>query len=352
MSILDDREKSAEVLQQLRADIKNGKPKRLYVFHGEETFLLHYYLGQLQKLLVDPLTESFNYHKLTKEIFQMQALEEAVQSLPMMAENTFIWVDDIDLFKLPEGDRAKLCELLADIPGYCTVVMTYETVTWKPDKRFKKLYDVINSCAEVIEFPKQNQRDLISWITRHFAAEKKRIAPELCSYLIELTGGTMTALAGEIAKICAYSGADTIVKSDIDAVTEPVLDAEVFRMTDMLSEGKYGEALSTLQKLLKMQQQPLAILGAIGSHFRHISAARILLDNGKSASELTRMYPKVRDYAARKIMGAAKGFSATFCAKAAELIIETDNRIKTSHDAPERLVELLLLQLAQEACND
>ena len=44
----------------------------------------------------------------------------------------------------------------------------------------------------------------------------------------------MTALSGEIAKIAAYSGADTIKKSDIDAVTEPVLDAIVFQMTDML----------------------------------------------------------------------------------------------------------------------
>ena len=81
--------------------------------------------------------------------------------------------------------------------------------------------------------------------------------------MIELTGGTMTVLAGEISKICAYSGADEIRKTDIDAVTEPVLDAVVFQMTDLLSAGRYDQALLKLQQLLKMQQEPLAILGAV-----------------------------------------------------------------------------------------
>ena len=348
---MDYRQQENTGLQQLKADLKAGQLKRLYIFHGEETFLLEHYLGQMKKLLVDQLTESFNYHKLTKENFDLRSFADAVESLPMMAPNTFVWVDDIDIFKLTEDDRSKLCDVFSDIPDYCTVLMTYETVQWKPDKRFKKLYDAVTGCASIVEFPKQNQRDLIAWITRHFAAEKKRISPELCSYLVEITGGTMTALAGEISKICAFSGGEIIVKSDIDAVTEPVLDAVVFQMTDMISEGKYGAALLKLQQLLKMQQAPLSILGAIGNHFRRISAARILLDNGKNAADLTRLYPQIRDYAAKKTMGAARSFSAVFCQKAAELIMETDNKIKTSYDDPERLLELLLLQLAQEARN-
>ena len=338
-------------LQKLKADLKSGQFQRLYIFHGEETFLLEHYFQQLKKHLVDELTESFNYHKLTKETFDMRSFADAVESLPMMAEHTFLWVDDIDIFKLPEDDRSKICELFSDIPDYCTVVLTYETVAWKPDKRLKKLYDAVVKYASVVEFPKQSQRDLIAWITRHFAAEKKKIAPELCAYLIDITGGTMTALAGEISKIAAFSGADTIVKSDIDAVTEPVLDAVVFQMTDLLGEGKYGAALMKLQQLLKMQQAPLSILGAVGNHFRRLSAARVLLDNGRGAQDLTRLYPQVRDYAAKKIMGAARGFSARFCAVAVQLVMETDYKMKTSYDEPERLLELLLLQLAQEARN-
>ena len=269
----------------------------------------------------------------------------------MMADNTLVWVDEVDIFKLAESDREKMTEILSDIPDYCTVVFTYQTTQWKPDKRLKKLWDAVDSCGTIVEFAKQDQRDLISWITRHFAANRKRITPDLCVYLIDITGGTMTALASEISKICAYSGAEDICRSDIDAVTEPVLDAVVFQMTDLLGRGEYGAALVKLQQLLKMQEEPLMVLGAVGGHFRRLALARTLQDAGKNTADLMRL-TGLKEYPAGKAMSAARRFSPQFYRAAAELILETDRQLKTSYDEPERLLEVLLTRLAQEARND
>ena len=54
------KQTSGNQLQELKAHIKTKEPGRLYFFHGEETFLLNHYLTQLRKVLLDPLTESFN----------------------------------------------------------------------------------------------------------------------------------------------------------------------------------------------------------------------------------------------------------------------------------------------------
>ena len=231
------------------------------------------------------------------------------------------------------------------------MVFTYETVVWKPDKRLKKLWESIDNNALIVEFAKQDQRDLIAWVQRHFASRKKSITNDLCAYLIDITGGTMTALAGEIGKICAYSGADHICRADIDAVTEPVMDAVVFQMTDLLSHGNYGGALQKLQTLLKMQQEPIAILGAIGSNFRRIATARTLLDHGRQSGELMKLC-SMGDYPARKTMETARRFTPEFCRKASNLVLETDYKMKTSFDEQERLLELLIIQLAQEARRD
>ncbi|MBE6934226.1 MAG: DNA polymerase III subunit delta [Ruminococcaceae bacterium] len=335
-------------LQNLKAEIKEKQLQRLYLLHGEETFLMNHYLQQIKKLLVDDLTESFNFHRLNNENFDILSFADAVENLPMMAETTMVQVDDVDIFKLNESDREKLAEVLSDIPEYCTVVFTFVTVAWKPDKRLKKLWSAVEEHGTVVEFEKQNQRDLIAWITRHFLANQKRISGELCAYLIEITDGTMTALSGEIKKICAYSGAEEICRADIDAVVEPVMDAVVFQMTDLLGQKQYSKALEKLHQLLKMQQEPIAILGAIGGHFRRLSTARVLIDNGRPASELMSLCA-MGDYAARKNMEAARRFSPEFCKKAAQLVLETDYRMKTSFDEQERLLEMLVLQLAQEA---
>ena len=336
-------------LQTLKEDLRAKQPGRLYIFHGEETFLLHHYLEQLKKQLLDELTESFNFHKLTSETFDIRSFADSVENLPMMADHTLVWVDEVDIFKLAEADRDKMGEILGDIPDYCTVVFTYVTTPWKPDKRLVKYWKIIESKASIVEFAKQDQRELVPWIQRHFNAHKKKIAPELCVYLIDITGGTMTALGGEISKIAAYSGAETITRSDIDAVVEPVMDAVVFQMTDLLGKGQYGGALAKLQVLLKMQQDPILILGAIGGHFRKLATAKTLKENGRGYQDFMRLTGIRSDYAARKNMDSAMEFSSDFYRKAAFLVMETDHKMKTSFDSGERLLELLILQLAQEA---
>ncbi|MBR5569621.1 MAG: DNA polymerase III subunit delta [Oscillospiraceae bacterium] len=346
------KQEKENMLPVLKTHIKENTPARLYFFYGEEMFLLQHYLEQLRKILIDELTESFNYHKLTTETFDIRSFADAVENLPMMAERTMVLVDDIDIFKMADSDREKMVEILSDIPEYCTVVFLYETVEWKPDKRFAKLYNTVRDYGIEVEFAKQSQRDLIAWITRHFAANKKTITPDLCAYLIDITGGTMTALAGEISKISAFSGADQIVKSDIDAVTEPVLDAVVFQMLDALGQGNSGQAMVKLQQLMKMQEEPLSVLGSIGGHYRRLSTAKILLDNGKTANDLMRLHRISSDYVAKKNMAAARSCSAAYLARVSELVMETDRNIKTSVDDPVRLLELLVLQLAQEARND
>ena len=172
------KQEQPDTLQSLKQAIRAKDPGRLYFFYGEELFLLHHYLEQLRKVIIDELTESFNYHKLTSETFDIREFADCVENLPMMADRTMVVVDEIDVFKMNEGDREKMVDIFSDIPDYCTVVFTYETVNFKPDKRLKKLWDAVNKNGELVEFAKQSQRDLITWITRHFtAAGKRRLQP-------------------------------------------------------------------------------------------------------------------------------------------------------------------------------
>ena len=60
---------------------------------------------------------------------------------------------------------------------------------------------------------------------------------------------------------------------------------------------------------------------------------------------------RMGDWAARKTMQSAGKFSHSFLQKTAELIVETDRKMKTSTDDPKRLLEVLLLEISQEARN-
>lgn len=331
--------------KQLKEDLKNKNPGRCYVIYGEEDYLCRYYFQQLQKLLLDDLTADFNYHKLTAENFSVELLNDSLETFPMMSERTLIRVDEVDLFALDSGDQERLIPMLQDLPEHCCLVFTY--LEFKPDKRKKKLWDAIEKNAVLAEFRYQEDRELISWITRHFRQEGKVIQPALCDYLRQLCNSSMTRLDGEIRKIADYSGAHEIVRADIDAVVEPTLDGVVFDITNALADRDFDRAMERLHVLFKMRVEAIPIVGAISAQMRKLYGAKVL----KNADELARIYglsPKATPF----IMTQSRRFSQRFCEQAVLLCRDTDRKLKISYDEPEALVEHLILQLAQEARND
>lgn len=334
--------------EQLNAAILAGNIGSAYLFYGEESYLLLTSLRQLKEKLIDPVAEEFNYHRFTTENFSGEALLNSAENLPMMGQRTMIQVDDVDLFALPEEERKRVTTLLEDLPPYCCLVFAYWGAPYKPDGRMRNLSAAIKQHVQLVEFRKQEEKALTGWIARHFRRHGKTISRDLCRYLIALTGGSMFTLDREIEKIAAYAHGPEIQQADIDAVTEPVLDIAVFRMTDDLGDGNYLGALEKLNILLENQQEPILILGAVGAHFRRLSAARILGEAGYGIGDLMRL-TGTPEFIAKRAMPAARRFSAQFLRRATAMILETDMQLKTSYDQPERLLELLLLQLAQEA---
>ena len=351
-------------LDQLKSDLKRGEPGRLYLFHGEEHYLRDHYLEMLRKELLDGPAAEFNFHRFTQENMDLQALADAVEAMPMMAAYTLIQVDDYDLSRLSESDRETLCGILSDIPDYCTVVLVFDTVPLKYDGRWKKLKEALDRGLDV-EFARQSPRELNSWIRKHFLAAGKDISEALAEYLTFLTGGTMTALEGEIGKIAAYAQGREIAKQDIDSVVTPVLDAEVFDLTDAIAGGDYEAALGKLRTLLQMQQEPIPLLAAIGGQMRRLFYARTCMAAGKGESALGELLKAAagkapHPYVLQKTMTTARRVTDRFCREAVRLCFEADCRLKGfsaggqrgSAAGGQRTLELLLLTLAQEARRD
>ena len=242
-----------------------------------------------------------------------------------------------------------MAAVFSDLPDYCTVVLVYETVEFKPDRRMKKLAAALDR-AELVEFKTPTERELAGWIARHFKSHGKSISYPNCQLLIRMTGGDMTTLASEIEKVAAFAGGDEITKAEIEAVVEPVLEAAVFDLSDAIAAGRYDLALQQLETLLHLQQEPIPLLGAISSQMRRILTAKTLLRAGQGVKDLMTLCG-IPSYPAQKTMDFARRLSQPFIDRAVLLCLETDEKLKTSYDEPERLLELLVLELAQEARN-
>lgn len=345
-----------DMLSVLKQDMKTGKYGRLYFFYGEEHYLRDHYLQKMKEKLLEGPAADFNYHRFTQENMNLQSFADAVEAMPMMAEYSMVQVDDCDLTKLNESDREVLITVLSDIPEYCTVVFVYDTVEFRVDGRQKKLAEAVDRGLKV-EFRRQSQRELNGWIRRHFKSHGKEIGDRQCEYLTFVTGGTMTALSAEIGKIAAYTSGPVVTEQDIQAVVIPVLDAEIFDLTDAIAEGDYEKALIKLRTLLQMQEEPIPLLGAMGGAMRRLLYARICMAAGKGEGALADLLKAStgrapHSYVLQKTMTTARRVSDRFCARAVTLCMEADAQLKSYSGDDQRTLELLLLQLAQEAHRD
>ena len=327
--------------------LQSGAVGNVYIFHGEETYLMQQAVAELQARLVPAGFEEFNYHRLAGKGLTMQEVVEAAEAMPMMAERTLVTVEDMDLFRLDEAQRGALVALLEDFPEYCTLVFLYRQIPYKTDAKLKKLTAALTERAQVIEFAQQGQQKLQKWVRRRFAAAGKDIDAGTVDHLLFTCGSLMTGLVPEIAKIAAYARGPKITAADIDAVADPVLDARVFDMTDAVAARDYDKAAECLAELLRMQEEPIRILAALGKTLRQLYTARLAIDGGKDVLWLKDLWRMKFDYPAKKLMQSARGVRRSWCREAVTRCQTLDHRMKSERNMDsEGELKLFLMELA------
>ena len=332
-------------LAAFKQDLKEGRLRQLYVFHGQEAYLRQHYLEQLQQMLLPAGLEDFNLHTAQGKDCSVDWIIQAVDCLPMMSQRTMVVVTDFDLYGQSHSNREALLSLFSSLPDYCCLVFVYDLLGYQADGR-SKLAAALKAHGLVVDFHPQDQSDLVSWISRHFRAHERTIANEDARYLLFLCGDLMTKLSTEIEKIAAHAAGQRVTREDIDAVATPLIDAIVFQMTDAIARREFDKAASVLADLLFSQEPPLKILAAMGKYFRQLYTAKLYRSSGKGARELMALWHMKYPYPAEKLMDAAKAFSLEWCRFAVARCSQAELLLKDSYGREGEVLTGLLMELA------
>lgn len=323
----------------LSDDLKAGRAERLYFFHGEEPYLMERSLEQLRRLLIPEGAGAFNHHRLEGKNVTPALLSDTVDLLPVFSERTLIEVRDYDLFKAPEADRAVLQQLLTDLPEYVCLVFIFDTVPYAPDTRLKMVKAVL-ACGQAVDFPLQESGRLVRWIVRHAADEGKEISRSDAEYLSFLTGGQMTALNTEIAKLCSYCSGKTVTRADIDVCVTPTVEAQSYRLADAVIAGDRRQAVSLLSDILQLQVPVHYVLGALSGTIRNLLYARLAIDAGKNAAWLESEFHIARSFQATRAMDSARRLTTERCRNMVLLCSEA--ALDANNGGEEVLTDLLI----------
>ena len=165
----------------------------------------------------------------------------------------------------------------------------------------------------------------------------------MTQYLCEHAGKVM---AVEIDKIATYTDQPAITRHDIDAVVIPVMEAEIYHITDAVRVRDFDLALQKMRSLLLQEFEPIVLNAAIGRQLRQLYAAKTLSEHGKGPYDLMQLCG-IKDTAAQRLYNQASGFKKDVLKQGIRLSADTDYAMKTSGGDSGVLLEMMLLRLAE-----
>ena len=335
-------EEKLNYAQEIR-ELKANGPKRLYLLWGPEDYLRQQYLAQLKKLCLPDGEDAFSFKRIDGPLPDLDTLRDAIDAMPFMTERTFVELRGVDFGKLENPES--YISVLSDIPDYCTVAFV-QSAQYEPDGRLKIIKALRGICKE-IKFTQQSQGMLTDWIVRRFAAAGKSVELEAAQRLIFISGDLMNRLIPEIDKISAYTSGDRVTVKDVEAVASHIPEADVFEMTEFISQKKYNAAASVLAELLSNKNnEPIAILALLGLQMRKLYIARLAVDKKLGVKFVMETAGVKYEYHANKLITAARGYTFGQLIRAVELCAEADYRMKSSGIDSASLLKETVMRIA------
>ena len=269
---------------ELKQQIKASQFSNLYFIYGEEKYLVKHYTNLLEKKIVDPAFADFNLHVYDGKSLDFEEIAIAAEALPMMSEYACLLIKDLPADSLNDEDFKKLENIIKDIPETTVILITLPTlIVNMKNTKGKKLLSCFEKYGTVVEFTHFSSQQLIRLIEKGAKERGCAFNSSEANYLLTIIGDDMSVVLNELEKICAYKKEGSITKADIDAVVVKSMQARAFDLTKALVANNCDTAMSILDTLFSMKEEPINILGAIITSYVDMYRAKVYISGGKRA---------------------------------------------------------------------
>lgn len=271
---------------ELKAQLKASEFSNLYFLYGEEKYLIKHYTKLLLKKIVPPDFADFNLHTYDGKSLNYDELYGAVEALPMFSGYSCIHISDLPADSLNADAAEKLTAIISDIPDTTVILISLPTleVNMKSAKG-KKMLSLFEKYGSSVCFSHSGVQQLVKLIEKGGRERGCVFGYSEANYLISLVGDDMTVILNELEKVCAYRREGTVTKADIDAVVVKNVQARAFDLAKALTAGNCDAAMSILDTLFYMREEPVSILGAIITPYVDMYRAKVYSTGGLRAED-------------------------------------------------------------------
>lgn len=302
-------------LQSFKSSLKNGTISGVYVFAGEEDYLIRYYLKSLRETITgDEAFAVFNNPVFDGEDVDFSAIAEAIKSPPMMNDYKLIEWRHADFTSMKEDELSSLEEiiLLCREYSYAIVVFTADGdgLDFGSPKKPSTFVKRFNSQLNLIRFEKSTENQLYAWLKKHFDTHGITVSLETVKALVFRSGRSMDVLAGEVEKLSALALSrekNVVTPEDVNEVASSTPECDTFALSNAILDRSRQKAYLALEEMKLRRVDPTIIMGMIARTFDDLSAVAHLLDEGRGIADVNDIL-KMNEYKLKIYVTAAKRY--------------------------------------------
>ena len=332
----------------------------LYIFYGEDDFSAREALGQLKAELgaseaMDPNTTVLDGRQLP-----FGQLTMLCDTLPFLAGRRLAVVEGLlgrfedrpDRRPGPRASRAGGARELGEWAGLADYVgmMPPSTALVLLDGRLSPrnpLLRQLRGVAQVRDFPPLRGAQLQDWIRARAVQVGGRIAPGAARLLANHVGGNLRLLHEETRKLALYAGARPVQEEDVRQLVSYAREASIFVLIDAMIERRRGDAMRSLQQLLKQGAAAPFIVTMLARQLRLMVQAKVLTEEGASDAELGAALGTPSEFVLRKTLQQSQAYTLPELKGLYQRLLEADLAIKTGAMIEEELtLEVLVAEVA------
>lgn len=338
--------------------VKERDLKPVYLFYGEEDYMINYTIDFIKETFIDKSLETLNLIILEGSSIDFDSILNACETLPFMSEKKIVIVNDFpqlfknknrDLVNSVEIDIDTLSKYILNLENYLCLVFVVKQ--GEIDKS-NSLYKSIKKVGDLVEFNKLRGSDLDKWVEDKFKKYNKKISKSNINYFIQQSSyfdanhnKTLYDLENEIIKICNYLlNKKEVTKETIDLLMPKSLEMNVFNLLNSISNKKGENAIRLFNEMYMSNEPALFILYMIVRQLRNMLNYKVLMAKGYTEGVIFSKM-SLSKYEYQKVATQSNNFTISQLEKALFHCLETDKTIKSSSVDERLALEILITNL-------
>ncbi len=325
----------------LERHLERQSLRPLYLFFGEEEFLMERALRRLERALAEKSGEEV--HRVVQD-----ASEVSLEDFFAQARLSTLWGSG-QLLVLRRVETYP-AEALSAVKAYLDhpaprnlVILTAPSLKAREVQRHP-VFGRVSKDEAALAFSRLREGELLPWLTREAKRLGKNLTPPAAQRLVEVVGDNLSELHQELQKLVLFAGSEaTLTPQQVSQLASHSRSYNIFALTDALGEAALPRRLAALDHLLDLGEPPAKILTMLARQLRQLIRYKEAAPHSSPAdlAKLLKVPPGIVNKVARQ----AKKFTLPTLQAHLELLHRADLAIKTSAANPRFWLEWAVTRL-------